>query len=467
MKTTYPMTLEQDAAAFPRERRVYFEVFGCQMNKLDAELMVESLSARGYALTHDQDAASVILYQTCSIREQSENRVYSRIGSLKKRKTQEPDLVVGLMGCIAQHHEEALLKRLPTIDMVVGTREFHRVPDLIDEIRGTGESIVATELDSPLEFQRQRNLGPNPFHAYVSVMRGCDMVCTYCVVPTTRGKEVSRPPEVILDECARLADQGVKEITFLGQTVNSYGKRLGRPGVGLHTLLEGVESIDGLERVRYITSHPRFMRPMLIEAMANCSKSCEYLHLPVQSGSDSVLARMKRTHTRAYYLEVVDRLRAAIPNLSLATDFIVGFPGETDREFEESVSLVEAAGFEGGYVFKYSPRPGTAAYRVEDDVPDAVKKERHAILMAALQRNQLNANQLRVGRTFEVLSEGPSKSDPSRYSGRTRDYRMVVWPATAADEPGQLVDVQIDSVTALTLKGTRVVAAAPQAVARG
>lgn len=455
MKTTYAMNRERDAAELPRERRVYFEVFGCQMNKLDAELMVESLSERGYALTHDQDAASVILYQTCSIREQSEHRVYSRIGSLRKRKLAEPDLVVGLMGCIAQHHEEALLKRLPVVDLVVGTREFHRVPDLIDEIRAGTESIVATELDSPLEFQRQRNLGPNPFHAYVSVMRGCDMVCTYCVVPTTRGKEVSRPPEVILDECARLADQGVKEVTFLGQTVNSYGKRLGRPGVGLHTLLEGVEEIDGIERVRFITSHPRFMRPMLIDAMARCKKSCEYLHLPVQSGSDAVLARMKRTHTRDYYLGVVDRLRAAIPNLSLATDFIVGFPGETDREFEDSVQLVRDAGFQGGYVFKYSPRPGTAAYRVEDDVPDAVKKERHQILMEELLRAQLAANQERVGRTYEVLSEGPSKSDPTRFSGRTRDYRIAVWPATEADAPGQLVHVEIDSVTALTLKGRR------------
>lgn len=445
---------------------MYFEVFGCQMNKLDAELMLESLVERGYVLTHDVTEAGVILFNTCSIREHSEDRVYSRIGALRRRKASEPDLVIGLLGCIAQHREEQLLKRLPHVDLIVGTREFHRVPDLVDEVRGTHQPMVATELDSPFEFQRKRNLGPNPFQAYVSVMRGCDMVCTYCVVPTTRGKEISRPPTEILDECRRLADQGVREITFLGQTVNSYGKRLNIPGVGLHTLLEGVESIGGLERVRFITSHPRFMRPRLIEAMANGRKSCEYLHLPVQSGSDTVLARMKRTYTREYYLDRVARLRAAIPGLVLATDFIVGFPGETDREFEDSLTLIRDAQIEAGFVFKYSPRPGTASYAVPDDVPEDVKKARHQAILAELQQAQEAAHFRRVGRCEQVLVEGPSKSDPERSTGRTRDFRIVTWPASPDDRPGDFADVVIESATPLSLYGRRVVRAGVPACAR-
>ncbi|MGE3163516.1 MAG: tRNA (N6-isopentenyl adenosine(37)-C2)-methylthiotransferase MiaB [Planctomycetota bacterium] len=456
-RTPYPMALAPaSAATVARDRRVYFEVFGCQMNKLDAELMLESMIERGYALTHDASEAGVILFNTCSIREHSEDRVYSRIGALRRRKAAEPELVIGLLGCIAQHREEQLLKRLPHVDLIVGTREFHRVPDLVDEVRGTHRPLVATELDSPFEFQRRRNLGPNPYQAYVSVMRGCDMVCTYCVVPTTRGKELSRPPTEILDECRRLADQGVREVTFLGQTVNSYGKRLESPGVGLHTLLRGVETIGGLERVRFITSHPRFMRPTLIEAMAQCRKSCEYLHLPVQSGSDTVLARMKRTYTREYYLDRVERLRSAIPNLVLATDFIVGFPGETEREFEESLALIGDARIEGGYVFKYSPRPGTASYAMVDDVPEETKKVRHQAMLAELQRVQEAAHRRRIGCREQVLVEGPSKSDPTRLMGRTRDFRIVVWPAGANDKPGDLVDVVVESVTSLTLLGRRV-----------
>ena len=455
MNPTYSMALGETAVdAVPKSHRVYFEVFGCQMNKLDAELMLENLTQSGYQLTHDPDEAGVILFNTCSVRFQAENRVISRMGTLKARKAREPELVLALTGCIAQHHEEKLFRRLPHLDLVVGTREFHLLPELIDETRG-GERAprLATAMDSPLEFQRTRNLGPNPHHAYVSVMRGCDMICSYCIVPTTRGKEVSRPPEVILAECRRLAQQGVKEITFLGQTVNSYGKRLGVRGVGLHTLLHGVEEIDGLERIRFITSHPRFMRPMLIDAMGECSKTCEYLHLPVQSGSDSMLARMKRTYDRERYLRVVERCRETIPGFSIATDFIVGFPGETDAEFEESLTLVREVGFDHGYVFKYSPRPGTEAHLQEDDVPEAVKKERNNILLDALHESALEKNQKRVGETVEVLIDGESKTDASRWTGRTRDHRIVVWPHRPEDRPGEFIQVRVEEATAFTLIG--------------
>ncbi len=458
MQPVYPMALARTGAdpSLPRSRKVYFEVFGCQMNKLDAEIMLETLNRSGYALTHDAGEAGVILFHTCSVRWQAENRVCARIQQLKRRKREEPELVLGLTGCVAQHHERELLSRLPQLDLVVGTREFQRLPELIAEVRATGEPRVATAMDSPLEFQRSQNLGPNAAQAYVSVMRGCDMVCTYCVVPTTRGREESREPESILDECRRLAAGGVREVTFLGQTVNSYGKRLGRPGVGLHTLLRGVESIPGIERVRFITSHPRFMRPLLIDAMAECSKTCEYLHLPVQSGSDSVLRRMKRTYDRSFYVSMVARCRERIPGFAIATDFIVGFPGETAAEFEESISLVEEVGFDHGYVFQYSPRPGTEAYGVADDVPAEVKLERNRRLLAALHATNLEKYRAWIGRRVEVLVEGPSKSDPARWTGRTRDHRIVVWARGAADRVGDLVLVEVEDATALTLRGRRV-----------
>jgi len=460
LKPTYPMQIEPIAPDIPKARKVYFEVFGCQMNKLDAELMLEGLLHKGYHLVHDPAEAGVILYNTCSVRERAEERALMRMTSFKRRKKEEPDLILGLTGCVAQHKQDELTERAPWIDLIIGTREFDRLPELIDEARGSKDSLLATEMDSPLEFVRQRNLGPNRWHAYVSVMRGCDMVCTYCIVPTTRGKEVSRAPEVILDEVRRLADTGVREITFLGQTVNSYGKRLGA-GVGLDTLLHGVEEIEGIERCHFITSHPRFLRPKLIQAMAECRKVMDYLHLPVQSGSDKVLARMKRTYDRSFYLHVIDRLKQQIPDVTLATDFIVGFPGETDAQFEESLSLVEEVGFDHGYVFQYSPRPGTSsADRMLDDIPLELKKERNHRLLDALAKQGAIRNQRFIGRKVEVLAEGPSKSDPDRWAGRARDHRTVIWDAQEDEIAGSFVVVDIDHASAATLYGNRV--AGPQ-----
>ncbi len=455
VKQTYAMRAESNGEVAPQSRCVYVETFGCQMNKLDSELMLESLLARGYQLTHDADSAGVILYNTCSVREHAEERAISRLATFKRRKEEEPELVLALVGCVAQHKEAELLDRMPYLDLVVGTREFDRLPDLIDEVRSGSGVRLATEMDSPLVFERRRNLGPQPWHAYVSVMRGCDMVCTYCIVPTTRGKEVSRPPEVILDEIERLSADGVREVTLLGQTVNSYGKRLGA-GIGLDTILRGIEEIEGIERVRFITSHPRFMRPKLIEAMAECTKVTDYLHLPVQSGSDRVLARMKRTYDRAFYLSVIERLRDRIPRLHLATDFIVGFPGESAEDFEQSLSLVDDAGFDHGYVFQYSPRPGTASAGLPDDVPREIKKERNHRLLRALEENGRRQNLGQVGRRVEVLVEGTSRTDAGRMAGRARDYRMVVFPSGVADHPGAFAEVEVERTTAATLVGRRI-----------
>ena len=290
------------------------------------------------------------------------------------------------------------------------------------------------------------------------------MVCTYCIVPTTRGKEVSRPPEVILDEVRRLADTGVKEITFLGQTVNSYGKRLGA-GVGLDTLLRGVEEIDGIERCHFITSHPRFLRPKLIQAMAECTKVMDYLHLPVQSGSDSMLARMKRTYDRSFYLHVIDRLREQIPDITLATDFIVGFPGETEEEFEQSLSLVDEVGFDHGYVFQYSPRPGTVSdHQMEDDIPIEIKKQRNHQLLDLISKSGAARNQRFLGRQVEVIAEGTSRSDDTRWAGKARNHRTVIWDAQEDEKAGSFVVVEVDRTSAVTLYGQRVAGPSPRPI---
>jgi tRNA-2-methylthio-N6-dimethylallyladenosine synthase len=426
----------------PPENLVFVEVFGCQMNKLDAELMASSLLDRGYAMTDRIDRAGVVLYVTCAVRQHAEDRVYSKIGRLRLRKERNPGLVVGLVGCIAQRDGPALLKRFPQLDIVCGTGEFLRIPDLIEEVR----------------FRRDRNLGPLPAQAFVSVMRGCDQKCTFCVVPTTRGPEASRPVAEVVDEVRALVDRGVVEVTLLGQTVNSYGKGLapGR-GIGLHTLLAGLDPIPGLERIRFITSHPRFMGASLIAAMADLEKVCEYLHLPVQSGSDRILRRMARGHTAARYRETIDRCRERIPGFTVATDFIVGFPGETDEDFEATRRLMEDIRFQGSFVFKYSPRPGTrAAEKMEDDVPERVKRERNAALLGAQERISGELNAARVGSVEEVLVEGVSKNDPSRLTGRTRGNSIVVFPGAPSDGlEGKLADVKIVASTPLTLIGER------------
>ena len=448
------------SARVPRERAVYFEVFGCQMNKLDAELMIDVLGEEGYALTDDIEAAGVILYNTCAIREQAENRVFSKVGGLKGLKRKNPELVIGVLGCSAQNHREQIFKRYPHVSIVAGTGEFLRLPELIDVARRKDHvAALALDLETTPRFTRTKNLGPNPHQAYVSVMRGCDQACTFCVVPRTRGKEISRPVGEIVDEARALAQDGVREITLLGQTVNSYGKRLARGrAIGLHHVLHELDKIKGLERIRFITSHPRFMSPELIDAMAGLEKACEYLHLPVQSGSDAVLRRMLRTYTTDHYRRVVTACREKISGFALATDIIVGFSGETDAEFEETLRLIEEIRFHGAFIFKYSERKGTrAAETYRDDVPEEVKRERNQILLELMRRISGETLRERIGRVEEVLVEGPSKMDATRLTGRNRANQIVVFPAQNEDNLlGKLVPVKILDSTALVLVGERV-----------
>ena len=444
------------AASVPRERRVYLEVFGCQMNKLDAELLLGALDDEGYRVTDRIEDAGIILYNTCAIREQAENRVFSKVGGLRSLKRQHPDTVIGILGCSAQNHQHDILKRFPWVGIVCGPGEFLRVPELILEARRRGQ-VAALDLEKPVHFVRKRNLGPNPYQAYVSVMRGCDMACTYCVVPRTRGPEISRPVREIVDECRALVADGVKEITLLGQTVNSYGKRLG-PGrsVGLHHVLHELDRIPGLERVRFITSHPRFMSVELIDAMASLGTVCEYLHLPVQSGSDEVLRRMRRSHRIDHYYRTIDLCRERIPDLGIATDIIVGFCGETEKEFEETVELLERVRFQNAFIFRYSERSGTPAAEWPDDVADDVKRERNQILLDLQLAISAEERAKQVGTVTEVLVEGRSKTDASRWAGRNRRHEIVVFPAEDGEDlVGKLVDVEIDRATSVTLFGKR------------
>jgi tRNA-2-methylthio-N6-dimethylallyladenosine synthase len=450
--------LTADPAHVPRHRRVHLEVFGCQMNKLDAELLVSALFDEGYRLTDDIRDAGVILFHTCAVREHAENRVFSKVGALKRIKENDPDTVIGVLGCSAQNHGAAICKRYPHVGIVCGPGEFLRVPELIGEAR-TGRRVVLTDLRASPERARSQNLGANVYQAYVAVMRGCDQACTFCVVPHTRGREVSRPVREIVDEARALVDAGVREITLLGQTVNSYGKRLAKNhAIGLQHVLHELQKLQGLERIRFITSHPKYVTPELIDAMATLPKVCEYLHLPIQSGSDAVLRRMLRNYTVDHYRRVVADCHERIQNLVLATDLIVGFCGETDEEFQETVRLVEDLRFHGAFIFKYSERSGTrAAHLYADDVPDAVKRERNQILLSLMERITLGRRRERIGSVQEVLVEGPSKLDSARWTGRTRGFEIVVFPATAEERlEGRLVSVRIVDATPLVLVGDRV-----------
>lgn len=435
-------------------RSVYLEVFGCQMNKLDGEVVLEALLGAGYAVTGEPRRAGVILFNTCAVRKHAEDRAFSRVGALRSRKRRDPGLVVGVLGCLAQRDRDAIFRRFPFVDIVCGTREFTRLPGMIDEVRRERHPVLAADPRAEVAYKRRRNLGRTPFQAYLSVMRGCSEVCSFCVVPYVRGPESSRPLGEIVEEARVLAAEGVSEITLLGQTVNSY--RDG-DGAGLHTVLESIDRLPGISRLRFVSNHPRYMTDDLVRAMASLDSVCEHLHLPIQSGSDAVLARMKRSYTADEYRRAIDWCRRAMPDLTFSTDFIVGFPGETDNDFQATVAIHREIGFQSAFIFKYSERPGTAAARLEDDVPQAVKEERNRILLEVQQEISLAWYRGFAGRDVEVLVEGPSRTDPSRLTGRTRANQIVVFPGSPADGlRGRTVRVRVDDATHLTLYGRRV-----------
>ena len=452
-------------------KRACLQTFGCQMNRLDSELVRGLLEEAGYEETRDPEQADLILFNTCSVREHAEARVYGRLGMLRKLKHERPTVVIAVLGCMAQKDRERIFEVAPHVDIVCGTREFPALLEYVERVREGHTHQLAVRDDVGLgDVYCRRRLRPGQFRAFVSVMRGCDNFCSYCVVPYVRGRELSRPLADVVEEVKRLADAGVVEVTLLGQNVTAYGKNLeparrslgGGGDADLATLLEAVSAVDGIERIWFITGHPADVTREVFEAMRDLPNVCEYLHMPAQSGSTRVLERMNRGYTRERYLELVREAKAAVPGLAVASDFIVGFPGETEDDFRETVSLVEACRFSQGFIFKYSPRPGTKAADFEDDVPMEVKRQHNQELLAVQERISAEENAAFVGRTVEVLVEGPSKRREDRLVGRARDHRIVILDqdtcATAGlpsrARPGTIVPVTISGSTALALYGT-------------
>ncbi len=433
-------------------RRVFIQAFGCQMNRLDGEIVLGELARDGFQETVDPDEADLIVYNTCSVRSHAENRVWSHLGSHRERKRQRPALILAVMGCMAEREGREILRRMPHVDIVCGTRRFPEIPSFVRRVTDHGERIVAVEDADGDVPGRDIRVRPWRHRAFVAAMRGCDHRCTYCVVPSVRGPEKSRPVAEVVDEVRRLRDDGVVEVTLLGQNINSYGAGLeGEPR--LPDLLTAIDGVSGIRRVRFITSNPMDLDESLLDAMGSLPKVCEYLHFPAQSGSNRQLRRMARLYTVERYLELAALAKEKVPGIGLSSDFIVGFPGETDEDFEATIELIRTVRFQNIFVFKYSPRPGTPASKLEDDVPVPVKKLRNNIALDVQKEISGELNAEYRGRTVEILVEGPSKTNAARMTGRTRTDRIVIVDGLEENAVGQLVDVRIEQSTPLSLYG--------------
>ncbi|MBI3327171.1 MAG: tRNA (N6-isopentenyl adenosine(37)-C2)-methylthiotransferase MiaB [Nitrospinae bacterium] len=433
-------------------KRAAVVTYGCQMNKYESERMGGILAGLGYDMTDDVREAHVILLNTCSVREKAEQKVYSQVGHLRWLKRKNPELIIGVCGCVAQQEGDRILARAPHVDFVFGPQNIPKLPALLQNTQSHRQQRSDLD-DNPLWDEQLFPIRrESRFQAWVTVMQGCDKFCTFCVVPYTRGRERSRPTAAITHEVAALAAQGYKEVTLLGQTIDAYGKR-SPEGKDLADLLEIIHAIEGIRRIRFITSHPRYFTEKLMQTVGRLEKVCEYIHLPVQAGSNAVLKRMHRGYTREDYLAKAERLRAWVDDVALSTDVIVGFPGETDEDFELTRRLVEAVEFDSMYLFKYSPRPGTNAATFADQVPEEVKTERFNALSEIQEAIQLRHNQRRVGRYEEVLVEGASKKGRMQLTGRTRQNRAVNFVGHPSLS-GSLVTVKIEKGGVHSLEGT-------------
>lgn len=466
------------------KRQLYIETVGCQMNVLDSEMVVAALRARGYDVVDSPKDADTLLFNTCSVREHAEEKVYSAIGRLQHMKRRNPEKTIGVMGCMAQKDQQIVFERAPYVDLVVGPGQLHQIPDLLDKIQqgagrqmavslgrkeGSQESIRRShETFDPL---RDPSMRPTPFQAYLRIQIGCDKFCTYCVVPNTRGPEQGRAPDEIVAEAEVLAAQGCKEATLLGQTVNSYRWRDGDRETNLAALLRRLHEIEGIERWKFVTSYPKDMTEELLCTVRDLPKCSPYLHVPAQSGSDDVLRRMKRGYSVADYLEMMDRIERLLPNAAVSSDFIVGFCGETEEEFQLTMRLVERCRFKNSFIFKYSERRGTkAAERMPDDVPEEVKARRNNELLELQNRISAEDNAQFIGQALDVLVEGPSKKAMRRgddgplvqMTGRTHCDRIVVFDGNRR-QAGNILPIVIHDASSHTLVGkVRTETVAPQ-----
>jgi len=434
--------------------KLFIKTHGCQMNEYDSDKMADVLAAsHGLELTTIEDDADVILVNTCSIREKAQEKVFSQLGRWKKLKADGRKVVIGVGGCVASQEGEAIIKRAPFVDMVFGPQTLHRLPAMIDSVRETGKPSVDISFPEIEKFDSLPAAGAKGPSAFVSIMEGCSKYCSFCVVPYTRGEEVSRPLDDVVAECAGLAEQGVKEVNLLGQNVNSYNGDLFEGGrADLALLIHYVAAIEGIERIRFTTSHPVEFSASLIEAFGEIPKLANYVHLPVQSGSDRVLGMMKRGHTVLEYKQKIRRLREQRPDISLSSDFIVGFPGESERDFEQTMKLIADINFDQSFSFIYSARPGTPAASLDDDTPMAVKKERLSRLQALINKQALLISKSMVGAEQRILVEGLSKKDPKQLAGRTENNRVVNFDGNPR-LIGQFVDVIITEALNNSLRG--------------
>ena len=434
--------------------KIFIKTHGCQMNEYDSARMADVLAAaHGMQLTADAHEADVLLLNTCSIREKAQEKVFSQLGQWRELKQRNPDLIIGVGGCVASQEGDALRERAPFVDLVFGPQTLHRLPAMIEQARGDRRTVIDVSFPEIEKFDNlpePRAEGPT---AYLSVMEGCSKYCTFCVVPYTRGEEVSRPFDDILAEAVALAAQGVREINLLGQNVNAYRGAMADGAVAdLALLITYIAAIDGIDRIRYTTSHPLEMSDSLIDVYAEVPELVSHLHLPVQSGSDRILAAMKRNHTALEYRSRIRRLREARPDISLSSDFIVGFPGETERDFEDTMQLIETVGFDQSFSFIYSRRPGTLAAQMPDDVPLAVKKQRLSRLQARINQMAAAISEAMVGSEQRILVEGPSRKDPDELAGRTENNRVVNFQGPA-DLVGRFVRVRVTRALPNSLRG--------------
>ncbi|MDB5759100.1 MAG: miaB [Burkholderia sp.] len=439
------------------QKKVFIKTFGCQMNEYDSDKMVDVLhEADGYVRTDTPDDADVILFNTCSVREKAQEKVFSDLGRVRELKRANPGLVIGVGGCVASQEGEAIVKRAPYVDLVFGPQTLHRLPAMLQQRQDSGRSQV--DISFP-EIEKFDHLPPAKVDgptAFVSIMEGCSKYCSYCVVPYTRGEEVSRRFDDVLAEVAGLEAQGVKEITLLGQNVNAYrGEMADGEIADFALLIEYIAELDGIARIRYVTSHPKEFTQRLIDAYARVPKLVNHLYLPAQHGADKVLAAMKRGYTALEYKSIIRRLREVRPDISISSDFIVGFPGETDADFEAMMKLIADIGYDNSFSFIFSPRPGTPAANLQDDTPHEVKQKRLMRLQAAIAENTRRISDAMVGTVQRILVEGPSKKDALQFQGRTENNRVVNFDAGAdgAQMIGRMLDLRITESYAYSLRG--------------
>ncbi|MCI0546966.1 MAG: tRNA (N6-isopentenyl adenosine(37)-C2)-methylthiotransferase MiaB [Candidatus Rokubacteria bacterium] len=431
--------------------KLHLITYGCQMNEYDSERVAGLLRREQYELTERPEEADLILLNTCAIREKAEDKVFSKLGELRGLKGANRNLVIGVMGCMAQLQQGRIQERAPYVDLVFGSPAIARVADLVARVRREGRLVLETG-EAPLVKISARPEGAERLKAFVTVMEGCEKHCTFCVVPTTRGRERSHPPAAILEEIRGLAAAGCQEVTLLGQTVNAYGRDL-TPPTDLAALLEAVNEIRGIARIRFTTSNPYNLTARLVAAIRDVPKVVEYLHLPLQSGSNRILAEMHRGYTRERYLELIEMLRAAVPDIALSTDLIVGFPGESDEDFAATVDMVERVRFDNVFAFRYSRRPGTPAAAMSGQVPDAVKAARNTEILAVAARVGAERSRALVGRVVPILVDGAARKRPDHASGRTRCNRVVNFDPRGRDLHGEVVPVRITEALPHSLRG--------------